>query len=93
MDLAFSVLPYLLTEGTPYVVFAGAGYLAWRFVRAYERRAIAPDRFDTVSERVRVLEDAVDELESRADRSDDLQQFTSRVLAGHVANTRRQAGT
>ena len=24
---------------------------------------------------------------------DDLQQFTSRVLAGHVANTRRQAGT
>ena len=49
MDLAFSVLPYLLTEGTPYVVFAGAGYLAWRFVRAYERRAIAPDRFDRTS--------------------------------------------
>ena len=36
---------------------------------------------------MRVLEDAIDELESRADRSDELQQFTSRVLAGHVANT------
>jgi hypothetical protein len=89
MDLAFSVLPYLLTEGTPYAVVVGAGYLAWRFVRAYERRAVAPDRFDAVSERVRVLEDSMDELESRADRSDELQQFTSRVLAGHVANTRR----
>ena len=89
MDLALSVLPFVLTEATPYAALAGAGYLAWRFVRAYERRSIAPERFDSVSDRVRVLEDAVDELESRADRSDELQQFTSRVLAGHVANTRR----
>ena len=89
MDLAFGVLPYLLTEATPYAALAGAGYLAWRFVRAYEHRSIAPSRLDAISDRMRALEDAVDELEGRADRSEELQQFTSRVLAGHVANTRR----
>ena len=89
MELALSVLPYLLSEATPYAVFVGAGYLALRFVRAYERRSISPDRFDAVTDRVCILEDAIDQLENRVDRSDELHQFTTRVLAGHVANTRR----
>jgi len=87
MEFVPSVLPYLLNEAVPYVVFAGGGYLAWRFVRAYERRAISPDRLDGLNDRVRLLEDAMDHLEDRVERCDEVQRFTTRVLAGHVTNT------
>ena len=90
MDIGFEtigMLSYVLTEATPYAAFGGAGYLAWRFVRAYERRTVAPDRVDALTDRVRLLEDAIDQVEDRVDRSDELHRFTTRVLAGHVANT------
>lgn len=87
-SLASDVVTYILSEGTSFAVLGGAGYLAWRVVRAYERRTISPDRLDALTDRVRLLEDAMDNLEDRADRSDELHRFTTRVLAGHVTNSR-----
>jgi hypothetical protein len=86
-SLASDVVAYILSEGTSYAVLGGAGYLAWRFVRAYERRTISPDRLDALTDRVRLLEDAMDHVEDRVDRSDELHRFTTRVLAGHVTNS------
>ena len=93
MDMAMGagVLSYILSEATPYAVFAGGGYLAWRFVRAYERRATAPDQLLALAERLRMLEDGMDHIEDRVERLDDVQRFTTRVLAGHVANAPREA--
>jgi len=89
MDIGLGVLSYFLTEATPYAVISGGGYLAWRFVRAYERRAAAPDQLNALADRVRILEDVVDQVEDRIERADEVQRFTTRVLAGHVANTPR----
>jgi hypothetical protein len=89
MDLGIGMLSSFLGEATPYAVFAGGGYLAWRFVRAYERRSTAPDQLTALADRVRILEDVVDQVEDRIDRADEVQRFTTRVLAGHVANTPR----
>lgn len=89
MELGIGLLSYFLGEATPYAVLAGGGYLAWRFVRAYERRSASPDRLDSLADRVRILEDVVDQVEDRIERADEVQRFTSRVLAGHVANASR----
>lgn len=89
MDLGLGVVSYFLNEATPYAIFAGGGYLAWRFVRAYERRAAAPDQLDALADRVRILEDVMDQVEDRIDHADEVQRFTTRVLAGHVANNSR----
>jgi hypothetical protein len=87
MELGIGMLSSFLGEAAPYAVFATGGYLAWRFVRAYERRSTAPDRLDALADRVRILEDVVDRVEDRIERADEVQRFTTRVLAGHVANT------
>ena len=89
MDLGIGMLSYFLGEAAPYAVFAGGGYLAWRFVRAYERRSATPDQLCALADRVRILEAVVDEVEDRIERADEVQRFTTRVLAGHVANTPR----
>jgi len=89
MDIGIGVLSYFLGEGAPYAVIGGTGYLAWRFVRAYERRAASPDQISALSDRVRILEDVMDQVENRIERADEVQRFTTRVLAGHVANNPR----
>jgi hypothetical protein len=89
MDIGISMLPYFLGELTPYAAMGGSAYLAWRFVRAYERRAASPDQLSALSDRVRILEDVMDQVEDRIDRADEVQRFTTRVLAGHVANNSR----
>jgi hypothetical protein len=89
MDIGIGVLSYFLGEVAPYTVIGGAGYLAWRFVRAYERRAASPDQISALSDRVRILEDVMDQVEDRIERADEVQRFTTRVLAGHVANNSR----
>jgi len=89
MDLGIGMLSYFLGEAAPYAVFAGGGYLAWRFVRAYEQRSRAPDQLNALADRVRILEDVVDQVEDRIEHADEVQRFTTRVLAGHVANTPR----
>ena len=88
MDLGLGVVSYFLNEATPYAIFAGGGYLAWRFVRAYEQRTAAPDQLDALADRVRILEHVMDQVEDRIDHADEVQRFTTRVLAGHVAITR-----
>ena len=89
MDIALGALPYFVGEVVPYAVIGGTGYLAWRFVRAYERRAASPDQINALADRVRILEDVVDQVEDRIERADEVQRFTTRVLAGHVANNSR----
>ena len=89
MELGTSLVSYFLGEAAPYAVFAGGGYLAWRFVRAYERRSAPPDQLTALADRVRILEDVVDQVEDRIERADEVQRFTTRVLAGHVANAPR----
>jgi hypothetical protein len=89
MDIGIGVLSYFLGDVTPYAVIGGTGYLAWRFVRAYERRVTAPDQITALADRVRILEDVMDHVEDRIERADEVQRFTTRVLAGHVANTPR----
>ena len=89
MDIGISVLPYFLGELTPYAVIGSSGYLAWRFVRAYERRVASPDQISALTDRVRILEDVMDRVEDRIERADEVQRFTTRVLAGHVANNPR----
>jgi len=63
--------------------------VAWRFVRAYERRVVASDQFMALADRVRVLEDVMDQVEDRIERADEVQRFTTSVLAGHVTNNSR----
>ena len=36
MELGIGMLSSFLGEAAPYAVFATGGYLAWRFVRAYD---------------------------------------------------------
>jgi len=89
MDIDIGVLSYFLGEVTPYAVIGGTGYLAWRFVRAYERRVVAPDQFTALADRVRVLQHVMDQVEDRIERADEVQRFTTSVLAGHVTNNSR----
>ena len=89
MDIDIGVLSYFLGEVTPYAVIGSTDYLAWRFVRAYERRVVAPDQISALADRVRVLEDVMDQVEDRIERADEVQRFTTRVLAGHVTNNSR----
>ena len=94
MDIAMGagVLSYILSEAAPYAMLGGGGYLAWRFVRAYERRAAPPDQVAALTNRVRMLEDGMDLVEDRVERLDEVQRFTTRVLAGHVEQGPREVG-
>ena len=73
MDIAYPFLPYLLTETLSYGMIGGAGYLAWRFVRAYERRIHPPEPLESLASRVTRLEEAVE-------RTDEAQRFTTQLL-------------
>ena len=66
----------------PYATVGWAGYLAWRWVRAYERRNLRRRELSAMSARVRLLEDSIDEFERRMRRSEDVHRFTTSVLAG-----------
>ena len=73
MDIAYPYLPYLLTETLSYGMMGGAGYLAWRLVRAYERRSGPPEPLESLTTRVARLEEAVE-------RTDEAQRFTTQLL-------------
>ena len=76
---------FYLSALVPYAVLAWAGYLAWRWVRAYERRSIRRRDLSAMSARVRLLEDSIDDFERRMARSEDVHRFTTSVLAGRAA--------
>lgn len=82
---------YLLSEAVAYGMGGGAAYLAWRLVRAYERRVAALGHVDRLTARVDLLEDAAAEVAGRVDQVAEAQRFTTRVLAGRAAE--RGSGT
>ena len=85
MDLDIPVWPFYLRQLLPWVAVAWAGYIAWRWVRAYERRSLGRRELSTMSTRVRLLEESVDDFERRMARSEDVHRFTTSVLAGRAA--------
>ena len=89
MDFGVAIVPYFLSEALPYAALCGFGHIALRFVRAYEQRGVRANEHYALAERVRMLEDVVDQVEDRVDRSDEVHRFTTSVLAGR-ANGRSQ---
>lgn len=89
MDFGYGYLPYLLSHAYTYAVTAGVWYLALRFVQAYERRGIQAEQHQALTDRVRTLEDIVDRVEDRVDRSDEVQRFTTSVLAARLTTGNR----
>jgi hypothetical protein len=89
MEYGYSILSYLLSELYIYVATAGVLYIAFRFVLAYERRGIQVEQHFALTERVQALEDVVDRVEDRVDRSDEVQRFTTSVLAARLTNGNR----
>lgn len=90
MDIiGYDYLLYLLSRLYLYAVTAGVLYIAFRFVQAYERRGVQADQHQALTERVRMLEDVVDHVEDRVDRSDEVQRFTTSVLAARLTTGNR----
>ena len=73
MDIGYPLLPYFLSEAVWYGTLGGTGYLAWRFVRAYERRGGPSEPVESLTARVTTLEDALE-------RTVEAQRFTTQVL-------------
>lgn len=71
----YASLPYIVGELFPLVVTAWTAYLAWRVVRAYERRGAGRDGLESLTDRVRLLEDDVEQTV-------EAQRFTTRLLLG-----------
>lgn len=63
------------------LVIGGGGYLLVRFLRAYERRSIAPSDTSSFEERIRLLEEANLRLESEIAQIAEAQQFTTELLS------------
>ena len=63
MTTELLAVPLALSEALPYLTLGGGGWLAWRFVRAYERRVASAARIRALAERVRVLESALGRVE------------------------------
>lgn len=89
MDIDVAIVPYFLQVGFPYAVVGGVWYVALRFVQAYERCGVRAEEYHALTERVRLLEDVVDRVEDRVDRSDEVQRFTTSVLAARLTNGNR----
>ena len=86
------LLPYYLTELVAYGMAAGAGYLAWRVVRAYEHRTAEPARLTTLNQRVQLLEEAVERTEGLLLQTVETQQFTTRLLLSRREDEQRSSG-
>ena len=69
-----AVLPWV-------VVLRGGGYLALRFVRAFERRGSAQGEQEGLRSRVLELEGQVEGVQKEVGRLSDEQSFTTRLLA------------
>jgi hypothetical protein len=80
-----SLVPYYIAEFFSYGMAGGAGYLAWRVVRAYEYRSVEPARLASLAERITSLEDSVERVECRIEETVEAQRFTTHVLIGRAA--------
>ena len=63
MTTELLTIPLALSDALPYLTLGGGGWLAWRFLRAYERRVASAARLRALAERVRVLESALGRVE------------------------------
>ena len=100
MDIAnFSLLPVYLSEALFYFAWSIAGYLAWRVVRAYERRSLEAARTRTLRKRIRRLEASMGRVQRRVTWTADAQRFTTALLlkrpepeTAHDGSQRNRAG-
>jgi hypothetical protein len=65
-------------------VFGGGGYLLFRFLRAYEGRSGSPG-LRAMEERVRLLEDTLQRVETELAEVAESQRFTTRLLTERSA--------
>lgn len=72
--LILSLFPWL-------VIFGGGGYLALRFVRAFERRGLAKDELEALQARIQELEAQFDGMQKDVERLSDEQSFTTKLLS------------
>lgn len=77
----FSTLVALLGMLLWFVIPLGGGYLLLRFVRAFERRSVAPTGLAALEERIRLLEEANTRLDAELVQITDAQRFTTELLA------------
>lgn len=80
MFVSVELLPYAFTELVAYAFFGLGGYLAWRLVRAYERRTRGNEELAVTGGRVRSLEQAMGEIDRRIAEMEDAQRFVTSLL-------------
>jgi hypothetical protein len=75
-----ALLPYYISEIVGYVALVGMGYLAWRVVRAYERRSLEPDLLRGLTRRLKSLEATVETVEDQVRQTSEAQRFTTTLM-------------
>jgi hypothetical protein len=83
-------LPYIISEVLPYGVIGGASYLAWRFVRAYERQSVAPHQVLMLAERLERVEETIEQVHRGVEQSAEAHRFTTQVLLSRESHPRQQ---
>jgi hypothetical protein len=71
----WAVLQFLI-----FAVPIGVVYVGWRFLRAYEKRAVGGRERAALEERVLSLEDTVRSLTQQIEHLGEQQRFTTRLL-------------
>lgn len=89
MDVA--LVPYAFSELFSYLVVIYGGYLAWRCVRAFERRTTEAARLDTLTAEVSRLGSALAQAEGRLDQTADAQRFATELLLDRGSAQRHDA--
>ena len=74
VPILFSMLLWL-------IVLGGAGYLALRFIRAFERRGLAQGELDALKSHIAELEGQFEGMQKDVERLTDEQSFTTRLLS------------
>ena len=85
---ALALLPYYISEAVSYVAFGGMTYLAWRVVRAYERRSLEPNQLHALLRRVESLEATVETVEGQVRQTAEAERFTTSLLVGRSGPSR-----
>ena len=89
----FTFLPYYLSEVVSYFTLGGSAYLAWRVVRAYERRSSEPERVRALTSRVQYLEAAIETVEGQVRQTAEAQRFTTALLGGPSVGVSQQSAS
>jgi hypothetical protein len=82
------LVPYYVFEVLSYGMMGGFSYLAWRLVRAYERRSTAPERLEAVTGRMQVIEESIEQISSRVEQTAEAQRFMTHALLSGASGDR-----